>query len=816
MSVICLIIGAILKLILLVESWILQLVGWCLSLLLAIPSNVAAFSGVQVGWVVARDIVNMFFVLVLLVIAFATILRIETYNYKKLLPRLIVGILLVNFSRTICAFFIEISNLLMKAFTFGQSVNAAEGLANNLGLQGLSSVSGSKTWTDITDFSMVGGMLVFVLFIGVFIAALGAVTVLLLVRLVALMFLTVVSPVAFFFGILPQTQEYSKKWWGEFTKYIIYGPAATFCIFLSLKIFSTIKTTGIKALVGEKGDVNLQGLVTAGNKTIGPSEFSNDQFMIYLLAMTMMFATVLIVKGVGSFGADKLLGMAKGLPGKGWGLTKGIGGRMDKSFRKGKYGLGAIASGWGAGLVGGIGGLISGKGFRAGAASFGGRIQDAVGRGLLRVSPTTLKEAYHERQAKLLEEAQAGVKGRTQAWMNRQMGRKPFSYKDQIDYEELDRNRAVEKSKKEIMERNPNIESEALMSDLSKALIEGNKVGARATMELLFVGNNHNEIFKRAAADEDFRKQVFGSDFLNSEYAQKALQDEDGNFRLPDNVETKKAILENICGKKQAVTVARDLAMTMMGKGNYDMQGITEYDRDTGDWGWVGDQEIAKMNQEGETDVVDQALVRDSLRGKAAATYINKQQARGVAGAHALGRQEREYDAKGNEVYLGQSIMDKHRGLGITDPTANGTFAEFNNIEAGNRMRIPGVNEAMQYDVAVSIAGNLGIREGEGTADGASTVLSYIAKARDLKTTKDQDGLVEAVKKQVTNIFEGEHTTPAALKFREAVRKIDPRKVTDKNWENFYQRAKWDHEQRVRTVLEAAKKNIAVARRKEP
>jgi hypothetical protein len=49
------------------------------------------------GWVITRDIANMFFIVILLVIAFATILQIEQYNYKKWLPKLILMAILINF-----------------------------------------------------------------------------------------------------------------------------------------------------------------------------------------------------------------------------------------------------------------------------------------------------------------------------------------------------------------------------------------------------------------------------------------------------------------------------------------------------------------------------------------------------------------------------------------------------------------------------------------------------------------------------------------------------------------------------------------------
>ena len=51
--------------------------------------------GVKVGWQALRDFSNMFFILILLIIAFATIIGVKSYGYKTLLSRLIIVAILV-------------------------------------------------------------------------------------------------------------------------------------------------------------------------------------------------------------------------------------------------------------------------------------------------------------------------------------------------------------------------------------------------------------------------------------------------------------------------------------------------------------------------------------------------------------------------------------------------------------------------------------------------------------------------------------------------------------------------------------------------
>ncbi|MCH7882797.1 type IV secretion system protein [Patescibacteria group bacterium] len=70
-------------------------------------------------WATSRDTANLFFIFVLLTIAIATILRIETYGAKKLLPKLIIAALFINFSFLITQYVILSSNLLAGFFLDG-------------------------------------------------------------------------------------------------------------------------------------------------------------------------------------------------------------------------------------------------------------------------------------------------------------------------------------------------------------------------------------------------------------------------------------------------------------------------------------------------------------------------------------------------------------------------------------------------------------------------------------------------------------------------------------------------------------------------
>ncbi|MDO8600783.1 MAG: hypothetical protein Q7R73_04265 [bacterium] len=78
--------------------------------------NLAATPFVIVGWSITRDVANIFFIFFVLWMALATIFQFENYSAKRLLPKLIVVALLVNFSLPIGVFVIDVSNSIARVF----------------------------------------------------------------------------------------------------------------------------------------------------------------------------------------------------------------------------------------------------------------------------------------------------------------------------------------------------------------------------------------------------------------------------------------------------------------------------------------------------------------------------------------------------------------------------------------------------------------------------------------------------------------------------------------------------------------------------
>ena len=204
------------------------------------------------GWEIVRDIANLGFALGILIISIATIVNYQEYHAKRLLARLIIAALLINFSLMICGVFVDFSGSFMKYFA--NSWGGPEKLGTMLQTavnapkihQGPSEEA-LKNWKDEAkkSFGIILGSFGGVVFSAVFSVILmivyGAMICLFLVRYGALLFLMILSPLAWIFLFLPgvggeEPGGIWRKWWSSFLKWIFFGPVMLFFVFLALLV----------------------------------------------------------------------------------------------------------------------------------------------------------------------------------------------------------------------------------------------------------------------------------------------------------------------------------------------------------------------------------------------------------------------------------------------------------------------------------------------------------------------------------------------------------------------------------------------------
>jgi len=283
---------------------------------------------VLAGWVVVRDLCNMFFILILLVIAFATILRIESYNYKKTLPKLLIMAVLINFSRTICGLIIDFAQVIMLTF-----VNGFAGSAGNFvdlfGMRHYVSLNTDESSkTGLGAIETTAGIISALIFAIVALIVLIVLLAVLVMRIVMLWIYIILSPIAFLASAFPAGQKYASQWWGEFSKNVIVGPVLAFFMWLALSTIS-----GVKIIT------SASGTTASGNCTQGLTSILCDQaFSTFVVGIGMLIGGLMVTQQMGGMAASIAgKGMAaiqkgKGLTGKGllkgartvgsWGLDK--------------------------------------------------------------------------------------------------------------------------------------------------------------------------------------------------------------------------------------------------------------------------------------------------------------------------------------------------------------------------------------------------------------------------------------------------------------------------------------------------------------
>ncbi|EKE20763.1 MAG: hypothetical protein ACD_7C00491G0002 [uncultured bacterium] len=184
--------------------------------------------GLYQGWVIVRDMLNMFFMLILLFSAFATIFQVEKYHLRKMIIMLIVMALLVNFSFPISRVIIDFSNSAMYFLT--DNIGGSAIIAEFTDLGGSLKASSSSG-------SSISALILTCIFLFISICTIFAIAINLLIRILAFALLIVVSPAGFVFAFFPGTKNIADDWWGYLLKYAFMGPVMAFFLYLAVLMF---------------------------------------------------------------------------------------------------------------------------------------------------------------------------------------------------------------------------------------------------------------------------------------------------------------------------------------------------------------------------------------------------------------------------------------------------------------------------------------------------------------------------------------------------------------------------------------------------
>lgn len=244
-SVVKLVVGLINSLIFFTTIVLFEIGGGLIGTALDFNSKIGTIA--EAGYNVTLGLANMGFIVALVVIAFATMLRQEGFGYKKALPRVIIAALLINFGFFIVTkWFIAPVDLVTTAISDATKLDPS-----SLGeLFSVNNLFGQFTsFKEITD---VGGnvadiakslmsILLAATFSFIGIVSIFAMAIMLFMRGIALSILLILLPIAWVMWIFPGLRLPGginpwTMWFENFTRWLLFAPLSMFFLWLAINL----------------------------------------------------------------------------------------------------------------------------------------------------------------------------------------------------------------------------------------------------------------------------------------------------------------------------------------------------------------------------------------------------------------------------------------------------------------------------------------------------------------------------------------------------------------------------------------------------
>ena len=210
-------------------------------------------SGVQNAWSIIRNLANVIFIIMFMVIIYSQIsgIGINNYGIKKLLPKLIIAIILVNLSFIICQVVVDLSNIVgSSASGFFDAISRQVLTTNSVYLANSNGkpypIPSALAWVVVVPLILGGALVGIYLALPMLVASILPVIVavilavlIIVFRKAAIIILIVLSPVAFVLYLLPNTEKWFKKWQQAFLSLLFVYPIISIILGLS-KLASNI------------------------------------------------------------------------------------------------------------------------------------------------------------------------------------------------------------------------------------------------------------------------------------------------------------------------------------------------------------------------------------------------------------------------------------------------------------------------------------------------------------------------------------------------------------------------------------------------
>ncbi len=315
--------------------------------------NESLINGVETGWAAFRDVANIAIIGAFVFVAISTILGSNSYGVRQFLARILIAAILINFSIFFAKFSIDVSHIV--ASQFDKAIDSGRPTAGSIGVTAeidsppgiagsfFSSMKITSAWKSdlviekVAQNSGLASAFIYVILVATLFYAAAIVLLygafLLVVRIVMLMFLLLVSALAFGSMAIPGFTSWWDKWLEEFLKNVLFGPLLIMFLWATLTVANTLSNTS----------GSLTDLISKPGSTVGIAVLLN-----YLIVLGLLYGSIKIAQSLSVTGANKLPSWQKTLryatlnPAKlaagtlGFAARQSIGRGADKL--KGRYG----------------------------------------------------------------------------------------------------------------------------------------------------------------------------------------------------------------------------------------------------------------------------------------------------------------------------------------------------------------------------------------------------------------------------------------------------------------------------------------------
>jgi hypothetical protein len=274
-------------------------------------------AAIGVAWRILRDIGNIALLFGFIAVGLCVILRVDWYGGgEKLLPKLLIAAVALNFSLFAAMAVVDVGNLFATQFYI--QINGGKPAAvldptslENISNEGISNkLMASLGFTQIygdalknTSTLKFDGM-IFISFMSILLFLITALVFfslafILVARFVILILLIIVSPIGVAGYAVPKLEGLAKQWWDMLIKQTLTAPVLLLGLYVALAVITDASfLTGFLANAEPSWTGFIQNGSLAGFAGL---------FLSYLVAMGLLLGVVVMSKKIGAYGADQAI-----------------------------------------------------------------------------------------------------------------------------------------------------------------------------------------------------------------------------------------------------------------------------------------------------------------------------------------------------------------------------------------------------------------------------------------------------------------------------------------------------------------------------